>query len=142
MKFSRVFISSLAIVLISISCHADTFVNFDEIRKIDSYGKLSWKEEKERLSALAFEFQKGDSKDFIYLYFYGGEHTCLHKVRKRVLKAKNYLIKKHAIPSERIILVEGGYHKELTIDVFIQPQSFELAPTPTLGTNEQIKKCS
>ena len=132
MKFGRVIICHLAIILISAASVValTPFLNFDEIRMYDSYGKLSWEDEKLRLGALANELKDTDSKDVLYLYFYGGKRSCLGEARKRATKAKNYLISKRAILNERIVLKEGGYREALTMEFYILPTNFTMSASP------------
>ena len=143
MKFDRTLICYLAIILISTAKAAVStpFLNFDEIRMYDSYGKLSWKDERLRLAALANELKNTDSKDVVYLYFYGDKRSCLTEARKRATRAKNYLINEQEVLNERIVLKDGGYREALTIEFYIQPPNFTMSASPTLTANEAPKKC-
>jgi hypothetical protein len=143
MKLGKNLICHLAIILISnISIVASVpFLNSDEIRMFDSYGKLSWKDERLRLGTVASELNNNDSKDVVYLYFYGGKQTCLSETRKRATRAKNYLINKRGILNERIVLKDGGYREALMIEIYIQPPNFTMPASPTLMASEAPKKC-
>jgi hypothetical protein len=143
MKLGKNLICHLAIILISnISIVASVpFLNSDEIRMFDSYGKLSWKDERLRLGTVASELNNNDSKDVVYLYFYGGKQTCLSETWKRATRAKNYLINKQGILNERIVLKEGGYREALMIEIYIQPPNFTMPASPTLMASEAPKKC-
>ncbi len=62
-------------------------------------------------------------------------------MRKRVEKAKNYLVSEQEIPKERIVLKEGGYRENLTVDVYIHPRDFKITPSPNLTPNEVQTRC-
>jgi hypothetical protein len=142
MKLSRLFVCHLAVFLITVTNLAAPFLKLDETRMSDSYGRISWKDEKPRLKALAYELRnKSDLNDVIYFYFYGDRNSCLSQVRKRIEKAKNYLVSEQKIPNERIVLKEGGYRENLTVDVYIQPRDFKITPLPNLISNKVQTRC-
>lgn len=111
--------------------------NTDEIIMFDQYSKLSSKDEKARLSNLA-RFMLQEEPDFIaYIIAYNGKNSCKDQAQIRAHRAKDYLLNKHKISSERLIIIDGGYQEKLSFEFYVFPKE-AVSPTgsPTLEENE------
>jgi hypothetical protein len=96
--------------------------------KIDSYGNISFRHEKERLDWLAKVL--GDVPDGLaYINVYAGRKSCLGEARTRALRAKRYLVRRWGVRADRIVWRDGGYQESLTIDLWVRPRG---APAPTI----------
>ncbi len=84
----------------------------------DSYGNLSWDEEKAHLDNLAITLQH-DSNLIGYLIVYAGRRACSGEAKDRALRAKKYMVETRGIEENRIKWIDGGYREELI--VFLQP---------------------
>lgn len=116
-------------------------VAFASDQVFDSYGDISWQNEKAHLDNFAIAL-KQDSTLMGYIIVYAGKSTCVGEAKGRGRRAKKYLVKSLSIPEHRIKVVDGGYREKLT--VILQPvpaDAPEIIPTPTLkSTDVQIRK--
>lgn len=87
--------------------------------KVDEYGEISFKEEKERLKP-AVEEMKNDQNQFGDMYLaiiYYGEKCS---TTKRINNVKNYLIKEQGIESNKISTTYGGLGETKT-EIYLFP---------------------
>jgi hypothetical protein len=84
----------------------------------DSYGNISWEDEKARLDNFASELRH-DPNLIGYVIVYAGRRACPGEAKARAVRAKQYLVKAHAIRADRIRWIDGGYREEAT--VVLQP---------------------
>ena len=103
-----------------------------EARKLDEYGKLTSKEENDRLDKFTIELQLNPTA-LGYIIAYGGRASRAGDAQKAADKAKDYLVNKHGIDSGRIVRVDGGYREEPAIELWIVPARAQFPkPTPTV----------
>lgn len=79
----------------------------------DSYGDLSWEDEKAHLENFAIALQN-DRDSIGYIIVYAGRRSCVGEAKDRALRTKKYLIQTRAIEASRIKMIDGGYREELT----------------------------
>jgi hypothetical protein len=103
-------------LLIGINAPADT------ARKFDEYTNLPFSDEKARLDNVAIQLQHEPSTVAWYFIFAGTE-SCAGEARLRAIRAKNYIVKKHGIPADRIIWVDEGYRENLLVEIWVMPRS-------------------
>ena len=106
--------------------------------KISEYGDLSFEAEKNHLDRLATYLLPTGPKSVAYIMGYGGRNSCYWREGElRAERAKNYLIEKYSIDKDRIVAFDGGYRKNLTVELFL---SFNGGcgpfPTPTVRSSE------
>lgn len=82
-------------------CCVDFFPRFDE------YGNLSIEEEKARLDNYATVMKEQMGRGVIVVY--GKSRNERSNIMKRAERAKKYLMQKHEIEAQRILIVDGGY---------------------------------
>jgi hypothetical protein len=87
--------------------------------KLDEYGNLPFEEEKNHLDRFALSLQAQPGTEAVIIA-YGGRRSYLHEAQARVKRAKEFLISKHRIETARIILIDGGYREESTVELFIK----------------------
>lgn len=106
--------------------------------KFSEYGDLSFEAEKERLHNLATYLLGGGPDSVAYILAYGGRNSCLWKEGElRAERAKNYLVEQYRIDSDRIIAFDGGYRKNLTVELFLSSRTgCGPFPTPTVRTTK------
>src|ERR1044071_10340058 len=73
----------------------------DSARKFDEYGDIAFDDEKARLDNFAIEL-KSDPNAVGYLIVYGGRVSVKGIAKTRALRAKQYLVKKRGLTSNRI----------------------------------------
>jgi hypothetical protein len=112
-------------------------------RMFDSYGDLSWEDEKAHLDNFAIALQH-DPDSIGYIIVYAGRRACVSEAKERALRAKKYVVETRGIQTSRIKWIDGGYREELT--VILQPaprRAPELTASPTLKPSEVqiIRNC-
>jgi len=109
----------------------------------DSYGDLSWEEEKAHLDNFAIALQH-DSDSIGYIIVYAGRRACVGEAKDHALRAKKYVVATRGIKSRRIKWIDGGYREELTVILQPAPRGApELKASPTLKSSEVqiVKNC-
>jgi hypothetical protein len=79
----------------------------DFFPRVDEYGALSYEDEKARLDNYAIEMKERLNRGVIVAY--GKSRNERAKIMKRAERAKKYLMLKHGIEPQRILIVDGGY---------------------------------
>lgn len=122
----------------SISCSLKVDPGCKAPQKFNEYGDLSFEEEKEQLDNLATYFLGSGPDSVAYILAYGGKNSCLWEEGKlRAERAKNYLVETYRIDSDRIMAFDGGYRKNLTVDLFLSSRTgCGPFPTPTMRRSE------
>lgn len=78
----------------------------------DSYGKISWAEERARLDSFA-KFLKEKPDMIGYMAFYVGESDSEAEIEKHVIQAQNHVVcGRLKIEKERIVIVNAGKRAE------------------------------
>ena len=105
-------------------------------RKFDEYGSLMWPDEKARLDNVAAELSL-HSDEVVYLYAYNGRRGCVGEALARVTRAKDYLVKKRGIKSDRVIWKDAGHREDFVIEFWVEPR-WASAPyaSPTVDPSE------
>lgn len=128
--------------LVTVSGHSvNSVLTVDEY--FDSYGDVSWEEEKVHLDNLGIALQR-DSDMIGYIIVYAGQRACLGEAQDRALRAKQYVVQIHGIEESRVISIDGGHREKLT--TVLQPierGAPKLTPTPTIDLCDVhiIKNC-
>ncbi len=103
-------------------------------RMFDSYGSVTFNDEKARLDNLAAQLQQEPGAQAI-IVAYG---SCEGEGMARASRAKGYLVNTRGIDSGRVIIVDGVCHAELTIELFMCPTG---APALTADASNAISPC-
>jgi hypothetical protein len=90
-------------------------------RKFDEIRTLSWPDLMARLDNVALSFQRESPDIVLYLIAYAGPRTCAGQADRLNLRAKQYLVAKRRVASQRIFLMDGGYLDQRQLDVWILP---------------------
>ena len=108
----------------------------DSARKVDEYGDIPLNAEKPRLDNFAIEL-KSDPNAVGYLIVYAGRRAVKGIAKTRALRAKNYLVKKRGLASDRIMWVDGGYREDLNTEIHIAPRGATApSPSPSVDPSE------
>jgi hypothetical protein len=89
-------------------------------RLFDQYGDIAFNDEKARLDNFAIQLQKDPGAQG-YIIAYGGRVTFVDEAIERAERARNYLTSNYNVVNERIVMLDGGYREDLTIELFIIP---------------------
>lgn len=101
---------------------------------LDEYGRISFEDEKARLDNLAIEMENLPDAT-AYIIGYDGRVSREGGLRKRLERARKYLIDVRNIDGARIVTVQGGYRHDLTFQLFLVPAGRK-PPVPMLTIDE------
>ena len=122
---------------------ASPFVAKAQFDPFDSYGAISWEDEKAHLDNFAIALQH-DPDSLGYIIVYAGRRACVGEAKDRAQRAKKYVVETRGIQATRIKWIDGGYREELTVILQPVPRGApELTASPTLKPTEVqiIKNC-
>ena len=104
--------------------------------KVDEYGAIRFEDEKARLDNFAIEVMNWPQA-VGYVVGYDGRRPRRGEALRRIERAKRYLVTVRGIDASRVVLIEGGYREELTVELKIR--SKDLPPpalSPTVDPSE------
>jgi hypothetical protein len=110
--------------------------------KLTEYGDLSFEAERERLDNFATHLLGSGPDSVGYILAYGGRRSCFWEEGElRAERAKNYLAEQYRIERDRIIAFDGGFRKNLTVELFLSSRTgCGPFPTPTIrGSRSEIE---
>ena len=87
-------------------------------RKFDEYGEILFQEETERLDNFALQLKSEPTTQGVVIV-YGRYGYRRRDIQARANRIKDYLVKKHDIESERIVIVTGGNVEESTVELWV-----------------------
>lgn len=98
-------------------------------REFDECNSCTFDDQKARLDNLAVELQN-DPSTRAYILAYAGRMSPLGQVEKLMNRSRDYLITQRGIDASRIVVVNGGFREEDSVELWIVP-SGAAAPKPT-----------
>ena len=87
--------------------------------RFDQWGDISLNDENVHLDKLALQAKEWPLS-IIHLIIHAGQTACVGEAKARGIRAKNYLVHR-GISSDRIVLTDAGWRKELSVQVWIWP---------------------
>jgi hypothetical protein len=105
-------------------------------QEYDECNSCSFDDQKARLDNLAVELQN-DPSTRAYIIAYGGRMSPLGQVQRLMKRTRDYLITQRSIDASRLVVVNGGFREEDSVELWIVP-SGAAAPraTPTVQAGE------
>src|SRR5215208_1086035 len=105
-------------------------------QEFDECNSCSYDDQKARLDHLAVELQN-DPATRAYILAYGGRMSPLGQVEKLMSRARDYLITQRGIDASRLVVVNGGFREEDSVELWIVPGG-AAAPqaTPTVQAGD------
>lgn len=143
MNLFQIALAGASIVLVSLVGFGRTNDECVADQWFDSYGDLSWEDEKAHLDNFAIALQN-DPDSIGYIIVYAGRRSYAGESKERALRAKKYVVKTRGIKASRIKWIDGGYREELTTILQPGPRGApDLTASPTLKLSEVqiIKNC-
>lgn len=95
-------------------------------QEFDECNNCSNDDQKARLDNLAVELQN-DPTTRAYILAYGGRMSPLGQVEKLMTRAREYLTTQRGIDASRLVVVNGGFREEDSVELWIVPSG---APAP------------
>src|SRR5437867_362123 len=109
--------------------------------KFDEFGDIKCEDEYARLDNFAIQLQQEPQAKGVII-FYGGK-TFRGRLPKRgeaearAARLKPYLVRRRGIPSNQVVVINGGYAEEWSAQLWVVPPGANL---PTGDSSVQIKK--
>lgn len=101
-------------------------------RPLDEYGDIKFNDEKARLDNFVIHlFNEKSTTGYILAYA-----AKPGEAAKRLLRAKNYLVKVRKMNPDRIVTIDGGYRRDLVVTLIIAPEG-AAPPVPIPSVSEQ-----
>ena len=105
-------------------------------REFDTCRNCSYDDQKARLDNLAVELQN-DPTTASYVLAYGGRASHQGQADRLLARARDYLVTQRGIDASRIILVNGGFREDNSVEVWIVPRgAAPPQPTPTVQAGD------
>ena len=105
-------------------------------REFDECNNCTFDDQKARLDNLAVELQN-DPSARAYILAYGGRMSPIGQVEKLMSRARDYLVTQRGIDVSRLVLVNGGFREEDSVELWLVPSGATAPhPTPTVQAGE------
>jgi hypothetical protein len=118
-------------------------VQIDFITRFDEFGDIKCEDEYARLDNFAVQLQQEPQARGVIM-FYGGQ-TFRGKLPKRgeaearAARLKPYLVERRGIPSDRLVVVNGGYKETWQVTLRIIPPGIETPGASPTVPLEKVK---
>lgn len=94
-------------------------------------------DEQKALDKAAAGVKMSSNESVLYVLAYAGRQSCIWEAEWRAKRAKRYLIEKHNVDDQRIIVVDGGYQDNPVVELIVMStRACGPLPKPTLLTSE------
>jgi len=105
-------------------------------REFDECNNCTFDDQKARLDNLAVELQN-DPSTRAYILAYGGRMSPIGQVEKLMSRARDYLVTQRGIDASRLVVVNGGFREEDSVELWIVPSGASAPqPTPTVQAGD------
>ena len=112
-------------------------------QKFDEFGDLNCEDEMAHLDNFALQLQQEPNAKGVII-FYGGK-TFRGKLPRRgdaaarAARLKSYLVQRRGIPTNQVVVIDGGYAEEWHVEIWVVPQGASMPTFSPLIPVEQIK---
>lgn len=105
-------------------------------REFDTCRSCSNDDMKARLDNLVIELQN-DPSTKTYLFAYAGRNSQAGQADRMLARARDYLVNQRGVEASRMILTNGGFREEDSLEVWIVPNGAKPPqPTPTVQAGD------
>lgn len=117
-------------------------VGCNGIPRFMEYGNVRFSDERGVLDSLAVQLRNSPN-EIAYFLIYAGLTSCVDEARKRAIRAKNYLVRKHGIRADRVLWKDGGFKVDQSTEIWLLPKDRTLPePSPTMKRADvRVRKC-
>jgi hypothetical protein len=107
-----------------------------DYHSLDTYHNIPFSAERKRLDNFSIHLQK--NLDAVgYIIVYAGKRASIGEAQIRARRAKQYLVKRRGISTNRIVTMDGGYREKLTYELYLIPYGLPPpAPVPTVDRKD------
>jgi hypothetical protein len=113
----KIAIATLCTILI---CAGHSFAQ--DPHKFDGFGDVNCEDEMAHLDNLAVQLQT-EPGTVGHIIVYGGRSGRRGEARARASRMKTYLVKNRGVDASRILVIDGGYRENLTVEIWMWPRS-------------------
>jgi hypothetical protein len=106
-----------------------------EPERFDQWDNIRLNDENVRLDKIASQAKEWPLS-IIYLFIHAGQTACAGEAKARGVRAKNYLMQQ-GITSDRIVLTDAGWRKEVNVQVWIWPPQLG---KPKVSSDDNLKR--
>jgi hypothetical protein len=135
----RKMMKSAAIVLVL--AFSLTGATSDKMRQFDEFGDINCEGEMARLDNFAVQLQNEPNAKGVVI-FYGGRRfrgrlPKQGEAAARASRMKPYLVERRGTPSDRVVVIDGGYKEEFQVELWVIPADVTPpSPTPTVPAKD------
>ena len=105
-------------------------------REFDTCRSCSNDDLKARLDNLVIELQNDPSTQ-TYLFAYAGRNSAAGQADRMLARARDYMVNQRGVDASRIVLANGGFREEDSLEVWIVPNGAKPPlPTPTVPAGD------
>lgn len=113
------------------------------ISKFDEFGDLNCESEMAHLDNFAIQLQNEPSARGLIIFYggrrFGGRLPKRGEAAARAARLKPYLVQRRGIPTEQVIVIDGGYAESWHVELWVVPPGASMpTPQPTIRI-EKIK---
>ena len=111
------------------------------ISKFDEFGDIKCEDEMAHLDNFAVHLQNGPANKGVII-FYGGRRFRGRLPKRgeaaaRAARLKPDLVRRRGIPTDQVIVIDGGYAEEWSVEVWVVPPGSSMPiPRPTIPVGE------
>lgn len=87
----------------------------------DSYGAISWENEKARLDNFSIQITNSDGKALGFILVYAETGGCPGEAKARAIRAKRYMVEHRGVPWNHVVWRREGYHSGISTTLLIAP---------------------
>jgi hypothetical protein len=133
----------IGLVLVVLVLCVTVSVSLTSIRKFDEFGDINCEDEMARLDNFAIQLQNEPSARGLIIFYGGrlfrGRLSKRGEAAARAARLKPYLVQRRGIPTDRVIVVDGGYAEDWHVEVWVVPPGASMpTPQPTIPI-EKVK---
>jgi len=133
-------LKAVAVVIVLAVCVSGSTA-LEDASKFDEFGDVNCEAEMAHLDNFAVTLQSGPANQGVIIYYGGrrlkGRLPMRGEAAARVARIKQYLVQRRGIPTDRVVMIDGGYREAWSAELWIVPPG---ATMPALHPTIPIEK--
>jgi hypothetical protein len=133
----------IGLVLVVLAFGVSGATSFQASSQIDEFGDVNCEDEMARLDNFAVTLQSAPANKGVIIFYGGrlfrGRLPKRGEAAARAARLRSYLVQRRGIPTDRVIIIDGGYMEKWQAELWAVPPGASMpAPRPTIAV-EKIK---